>query len=383
KTGFYNIDYPNNPLGAYNFDTSWDKEKSTPFGNNFSLTGGDSFEIGSEGRLSFFLTGAFENNYKFKEGVARGAISTQAIPRKDFTFESYSYETNTTALGNLIYKINSSNSINFNSLMINSSAQSLQDYSGVIDIFDNAPNGGGLVRRSTFDRTTIYINQLFGQHNVNDRLDLDWGMSHNIVNNVVPDRKQFTLVPVDNNNINGPLTVSDLSTSDSHRFFQNLNEDELAANLQASYKFSKLADDSDEYKGKLSVGYSGRFKTVDFDATQFNFRINRAITTIVDPNNVDGYFNQNSLNMGLFTIETFRGPAGTPNVLNPQTYNGDQLIHAAFGAVEYKFSPKFTGVFGVRGEYIFQEIAWKTSLDPNGDDNEFDRFEILPSTSLR
>src|SRR5690606_9996914 len=72
KTGFYDTDYPNNPLGAYNFDTSWDKEKSTPFGNNFSLTGGDSFEIGSEGRLSFFLTGAFENNYTYREGVARG-----------------------------------------------------------------------------------------------------------------------------------------------------------------------------------------------------------------------------------------------------------------------------------------------------------------------
>ncbi|WP_282031223.1 TonB-dependent receptor [Winogradskyella eximia] len=382
KTGFSNPTQPNNPLTAYNFDTSWNTNTNSPINNSFSLIGGDSFNIGEESRLSFFATAAFDNGYKFSEGIARGSVSTQGVPRKDFTFDKFAYETNSTLLGNVNYKINNKNTLSFNSLFINSTNQSHEEFSGVIDIFDNASEGGGFVRRSTYDKTSIFINQLLGEHTFTEKLDLNWGVSYNMVNNVIPDRMQNTLVPVDNTDINGDLRVSDLATSDNHRFYQDLKEDEFAANIMSSYKFGKTEDDT--YKGKVTLGYSGRFKNVDFEATQFNFRINRNTTQpVADPNNLDAYFNQNSLNQGLFTIETFRGPAGTPGVLNPQTYNGNQLIQAAFASVEYKFSPKFTGIFGVRGEYIFQEIEWETSLDPNGDKNDFDTFEILPSTSLK
>lgn len=382
KTGFYNQNYPNNPLSAYNFTTSWDRNTNTPINNSFALSGGDSFNIGEESKLSFFASGSFDNGYTFKEGIARGAVSTQGIPRKDFTFDSYDYITNTTLLGNVNYKINNNNALKFNTLYINSTSQEHEEYNGIIDIYDNAPNGGGFVRRSTFDRTSILINQLLGNHELSERMDLDWGVSYNMVDNVIPDRMQNTLVPIDNDNFAAGLTVSDLATSDNHRYYQELNEDELAANLKASYKFNK--NEEDEYAGKISLGYSGRYKTVDFEATQFNFRINRTITQPqVFPTDLDAYFNQNSLDLGYFDIITFRGSEGTPGVLDPQTFSGEQIINAAFGAVEYKFSPKFTAVLGLRGEYIYQYIDWKTSLDPNGGDSEFDRFEFLPSTSLK
>ncbi|GGW58770.1 outer membrane receptor protein involved in Fe transport [Winogradskyella epiphytica] len=382
KIGFYNPSQPNNPLAAYNFDTSWNTSKHGPINNKIGLKGGDSYTFKNDSRLSFFATASFDNGYKYNEGIARGSVSTQGVARKDFTFDKFAYETNTTALGNLNYKINNTNSLSFNSLFINSSSQSHEEFSGIIDIYDNASEGGGFTRRSTFDKTSIFINQLLGKHDLSEKLDVNWGVSYNMVNNVIPDRMQNTLVPVDNNNINGDLRVSDLATSDNHRFYQDLKEDEIAANIMSSYKFGEVEDET--YKGKVTLGYSGRFKNVDFEATQFNFRINRNTTQpVVDRNNLDAYFNQNSLNQGLFTIETFRGPAGTPGVLNPQTYNGNQLIQAAFASLEYKFSPQFTGVFGLRGEYIFQEIEWETSLDPNGDKNDFDTFEILPSASLK
>ncbi|ETN93787.1 TonB-dependent receptor [Zhouia amylolytica] len=382
KTGFYNKDYPNNPLTSYNFDTSWDRNTSTPVENSFSLTGGDSYTLGEESRLSFFASASFDNNYNFKEGVARGAVNTQGVPRKDLDYEAYEYKTNSTLLGNVFYRINNNNSLKFNSLFINSTGQSHDEYTGVIDIFDNAPNGGGYVRRSTFDRTSLFVNQLLGDHKLNERFDLNWGVSYNIMKNVIPDRMQNTLVPIDNDNFDAGLTVSDLATSDNHRFYQDLKEDELAANIETSYKFHKNNDG--EYKGKLSVGYSGRFKNIGFEATQFNFRINRNIQQPqVFTDNLDAYFNQQSIDAGYFDIVTFRGSAGIPGVLDPQTYDGVQFINAGYGAVEYNFSPKFTAVFGLRGEYIFQEIEWETSLDPEGDDSDFDRIEILPSTSLK
>ncbi len=381
KIGFYNPSYPSDPLSAYNFTTSWDRQTSFPINNSFGLTGGESFDLGNEGRLSFFGSASFDNGYKFREGIARGAVSTQGIPRKDFTFDSYDYVTNTTLLGNVFYRINQKNTLNFNSLYINSTSQEHEEYSGVIDIFDNAPEGGGFVRRSTFDRTSLLVNQLLGDHKLSEKFEINWGLSYNKMNNVIPDRMQNTLVPIDNDNFDAGLQVSDLATSDNHRYYQNLNEDEFSANAEVSYNFSK---DEDGYKGKATFGYSGRYKTVSFEATQFNFRINRNITQPqVFPDRLDDYFNQASLDAGYFEIVTFRGGEGTPNVLDPQTYDGVQLIQAGFGALEYKFSPKFTGMFGVRGEYIYQNIEWETSLDPNGDENDFDRFEIMPTTSLK
>lgn len=382
KTGFYNPNYPNDPLGGYNFNTSWDRQTSFPINNTLSLTGGDSYDVGKEGRLSFFASGAFQNGFEFREGVARGAVSTQAVPRKDFTFDSYNFETNSTLLGNVFYRINTNNTLKFNTLYINSTSQEHEEYSGVIDIFDSAPNGGGLVRRSTFDRTSLLVNQLLGEHILSQRAGLNWGVSYNKVNNVIPDRMQNTLVPIDNNNFQAGLTVSDLATSDNHRYYQELNENELAANIEANYSFNE--DEEGDYKGKLSIGYSGRFKDVGFDATQFNFRINRDIVQPqVIPTNLDDYFNQANLDAGYFDIITFRGGEGVPNVLDPQTYDGNQIIHAAYGALEYKFSSKLTGVFGLRGEYIFQEIEWETSIDPNGGNSDFNRFEIMPTTSLK
>ncbi|KGO79900.1 TonB-dependent receptor [Flavobacterium beibuense F44-8] len=384
-TGFSNQKYPSNPLEAYNFTTSWDKQTATPVNMSVSLKGGDSYDIGEEGRLSFFATGSFDSEYSYREGIARGNVSNQGIARKDFNYDSYTHLTNTTLMGNANYKINLDNTIKFNSLFVNSTSQSLDEYNGTIDIFDNAPNGGGYVRRSTFDRTSLYVNQLLGNHKLNERVELDWGTSYNIINNVIPDRMQNTFVPVDNDDFSQGLKVSDLAASDNHRYYQDLTENEFAANFNASYKFNK--DDEDNYKGKFTVGYSGRFKSVDFEATQFNFKIDRNINfndpILIDLNNIDGYFNQNNIDNGRFDIVTFRGGVGIPTALDPQTYNGKQSINAGFGAVEYKFSPRLTVIGALRLELIKQDLEYKTALRPQGGDSNFESTEFMPSTAIK
>ena len=65
------------------------------------------------------------------------------------------YNTNTTGMLNVAYKVNQKNTYKFSSLFINSSNQSLDEYNGVINVFDNASNGGGFVKRTTFDKTSL------------------------------------------------------------------------------------------------------------------------------------------------------------------------------------------------------------------------------------
>ncbi len=381
-TGFYKNNYPTNVLSGYNFTTGRDNVSKTPIATNLSVKGGKKFQIGEEGSLNLFGTLSFSNEFKFKEGINRGGVNRQGLAFTDYTFESYDYNTNTTGMLNVAYKVNLENTYKFSSLFINSSNQSLDQYNGTINVFDNASNGGGFVKRATFDRTTLIVNQFLGSHKFGKKVEIDWGVAYNHVNNIIPDRRQNMLVPRDNNDPNGVKTVSDLAASDNHRFFQELLEDEVAANITGTYVFNEKEEG--EYKGKLTLGYSGRFKKVDFKATQFNFRINRSLVQpVVNANNLNGYFNQNSYANNFFKIETFRGDASTPNALDPQVYFGNQYINGGFADVQYQITPRFTATAGLRFEHIYQDIEWKTSLDPNGDKDAFAKFEFLPNLSLK
>ena len=376
--GFSNQPIPNNPLASYNFTTSWDKQSATPVGSSFYIRGGDSYSVGSNGKLSFFVNASFDNNYNYKEGARRGSVSTQAIAGKDFFRQSYEYNTSSNAMANINYKINSNHNIKFNSMYINSTSQKHEEFRGIIDIFDAAPDGGGFVRRSTFDRTSLFINQLLGNHTLSDRINFDWGISYNMMTNVIPDRMQNTFVPLDDDNPNtSPLIVSNLNKSDNHRYYQNMTDDELAGNFTLTYKFGKREDNT--YKGKLITGYSARYKEINFDATQFNFKINSQ--EIINLNNIDGYFNQNSFNLGYFDIQTFRGGLSTANALNPQNYNGQQIISAGFGAIEYQFTPKLFVIAGFRSEFIIQDIFYSTSLKTGK--KLTDTVEYLPSLTAK
>ena len=389
-TGFYKDNYPDYVLWEYNFNT-WDRTKTIlPIENSFSLKGGDSYNLTEDSKLSIFGVASFENDFTYKEGISRGSVQFNGVPRKDFDYNAYQYETNTTLMGNIGYKT-MNHFIQYNSLFINSSTQKQEEFFGVVDVFDYAPEGGAFVQRGTFDRTSLFVNQLLGEHTLAEKIDLNWGVSYNIVENSVPNRRQNIVTPDDWDEPEGPKSFQQtLNSSDNHRFYQDLDENELAANVSGTFKFKPNEDDG--FDGKLTVGYSGRIKKVDFESTQFNFNIikrnpatNALITQplIEDMYNLDAYFNQENFDNGLFSIATFRGGANVANTLDPQTFSGEQDIHAGFLSLEYAFSPKFTAIVGVRGESIRQSIEWSTSLDPNGDISEFDKFEILPMLSLR
>ncbi|MCW1146668.1 TonB-dependent receptor [Flavobacterium lacisediminis] len=377
--GFSNQSIPNNPLAGYNFTTSWDKQAATPIGSSFYLRGGDSYSVGSNGKLSFFLNTSFDNNYNYKEGVRRGGVeASQGVAYKDLFRKAYEYQTSSNAMANINYKINSNHNIKLNTMYINSTSQKHEEFTGVIDIFDAAPDGGGYLSRSTFERTSLLINQLLGNHTLSNRINFDWGISYNMMTNVIPDRMQNTFVPLDNDNpTTSPLIVSNLNKSDNHRYFQEMTDDELAGNFTLSYKFGKTSDD--KYKGKFIAGYSARYKEINFDATQFNFKINSQ--QVIDLNNIDGYFNQNSFNLGYFDIQTFRGGLSAPNALDPQNFNGQQIISAGFGAIEYQFTPKLFVIAGFRSEYIIQDIFYSTSLKSGK--KLSDTMEYLPSLTAK
>lgn len=387
RSGFYDIDIPAFPLSNYNFETSWDRQKtSAPVNSNISLKLGDSYNIfGGGTKLSVFGVGTFSNTYSYQEGISRGGVNTNSVAASDFNYFNYSYNTNTTLMGNLGLK-HKQNKISYNVLFLNTSNEQQKEFFGIIDINDDAPEGGGFIQRAVFQRTSLVTHQLLGDHEISDKFEVNWGGSYNFLEGSEPNRRQVTLVPDVASEPNGPRSFRLVSAaSDNHRFYSELLEEELAGNFNTTYKFKK--NEEDDFDGKVTLGFSARFKEVDFEATQFNFQTlgNSTPLPFVDLYNVDAFFNQENLNNGLFVIETFRGTLGNTTIdpLAPQFYKGDQSINAGYINFEYAFSPKFTLLAGIRAEQINQTIAWSTSLDPDGDENELDTFEILPALSLK
>lgn len=361
------------PFNPSSYGTSWDRQKSTSniLNNSLSLSGGKKFDLGNAGKISAFLTASFDNDNKFVEGISRSSVTAQGFINSDFYKKAYKYSTNSTLMGTADYKINSSNSILFTTLFLNSTSQEYAEYEGENQNFDGGASGlgdlSGFVKRSTFDKTQLIVNQLVGKHNVNDQLDVNWAVGYSILNNEIPDRMQNTFIPARDGSEN--YTFFSNGGINNHRYFQNLDENEFSSNIALSYHFNKNEDD--DYKGKITLGYANRFKTVVFNSNQYSFQpLNDRYVFSKDLiHNVDEIFN----------ATPFSTAAGDKASLLEQEYEGDLFVNSLFTNLQYKLSKKLTAILGVRFEFVGQSVFFANSTIPDGDNSDFTAFKVLPS----
>jgi len=373
-SGFGKQEIPESPTTPINYTTSWDRVKSNNILNKgFALSTGKSFEIGEQGVLSAFITASFKSDAGFRTGIQRGGVDKQGDPKTDYTVDSYGYDTKTTVMATLNYKINQNNNVAFSSLFLNSTVQDYSEYVGNNEEFDggtdaNVDNEFGMVQRGTFDRTQLYVNQVFGDHQITETISFDWGAGASNLKNDIPDRMQNTFVP--SRIEEDKYTFFSNSAIDNHRYYQELTEDELSINGVFSFKFAEKADE--EFKGIVKVGYSGRFKNVAFESNQFDFSVDNDVFNfdVEDVNHVDNYLNDENYYAGNYQINQIT-----------QQYFGDQFIQAFLSNVQYGFSEKFTAVAGLRVESIYQSIGYITTLVPDGEFIEINEHQFLPSVS--
>ena len=375
--GFSSTKLPINPLNSFSFSHSSQNKERTPIGANININAGKTFHFGEESLLDLFATVAFGNKYNYKEGFS-GSAQAQNKYTNELAYKSFEYSTNTTAMLNANYKINPDHSIKYNFLFINDSKESNEEYRGYKrDITDRDDAEETLIRRGTYRQDRLFVNQLLGDHKLTDQISINWGGTFNKVTGDTPDRQQYVINKLGADN----YKFATNSATDNNRYFENLSEEEFAANISVDYKFNPKEDNL--YAGKLTVGYNIRDKKRDFEATQYNFRINSTYNKQIDPYNVDLFFNEENFNQGYFETITFRGGKNNPSALLPQTYNGKLQINAGYANLEYTLSDRLTGVVGVRFESITQDMAWQTQLDLTGSSNKLTKDAFLPSLSLK
>lgn len=389
--GFYNR-YDNDPFAivlSHGVDpqSAWD-----PVNLSASLEGGYSFNFGDESRLSFFASAGFNNGYELWEGPARDFTN---VLKTDFpNVREFAYKTTTTALGNVVYKINNEHKIKYSSLFINSSTDAVGFYGvngqgtnrdAIIDT-----DQGFYVMNVQFNQDMIFVNQLTGQHVFNEKFSLDWGAGFNKVFSDEPDRKRISLenfqLSLDNDPNTNPVFYTNIPF-DNQRFFQSIEDDELNSFVNLGYDASE--------KVKFNFGYNGRRKERRFNSIRYGYEIqNRDNTPITDINDFNSIFDVSNINIpngsglyDLLVLNPINNDIGNRNRpgLPENTYKGNLNVHGVYASAELSLGEKWLIVPGFRVESFSQEVEYDV-INIRPDDPGFrDVYEniYLPSLNIR
>ena len=388
--GFYNR-YNNNPFAVILSHGIDPEEMSTPVNINGAIEGGYSININDESRLSFFGTASFGNSYEYLQGPARDFTN---VLKFDFpNTEEYTYKTTTTALGNVVYKINNEHKLKYSSLFINSARDAVSFFGVNGQGFNRdgiTSDDGFFIANIQFNQDMIFVNQLTGQHRFNDKWKLDWGTGYNKVFSDEPDRKRITLenyqFALDNDPATNPVFFTN-TAFENQRFFQSIEDEELNSFLNLSNTVSENIT--------LKFGYNGRTKERRFNSIRYGYRIFDRTTPVTDVNNFDAFFTlENSSLTGsegaLFEIRNLNpinnqiGAVNRPG-LPDNTYQGNLDIHAGYLKAELKLNEKLLIVPGIRVESISQNITYDVINLPPSDPGFRNVYEniFLPSLNMR
>ncbi|MEJ2584278.1 MAG: TonB-dependent receptor [Robiginitalea sp.] len=364
----------------------------SPINLNGALEAGNSWNIGEESRLSYFISGSFNSGYSYREGPARDFTNVLKV---DFpTVNEYEYTTNTTALGNLTYRINPNHKVNFTSLFVNSATDAV-GYYGVNGQGTNrdaiiTTDEGFYVMNVQFNQDMIFVNQLNGTHSFEDEWFVDWGVGFNKVFSDEPDRKRITLenyqLSLDNDPNTNPVFYTNIPF-DNQRFWQSIEDDELNSYLNLGHKVSD--------KLTFGFGYNGRRKERRFNSIRYGYRIvDRDNTPVTDVNNLDEIFNVNNINIpngsglwDLVVLNPINNDIGNINRpgLPENTYKGILNVHAGFLNAQWTPSDKWLVVPGIRLESFSQQVEYDV-INIRPDDPGFrEVYEniFVPSLNVR
>ncbi len=170
KSGFYNLNTPTS-ITEYQFKNNWSPaSQSNPVNGSIGLSAGKMFNVGEEGKITAFVTANYGNGYTYKNGFQRVVSNTNDNILTDYyNVDKYEFSTKTTLLGNVAYKINSRNTIKLNSVFVNASKTTVGQYDTFVGQGDSRYEFNS---QTLNEQNQLFVNQLLGNHKVNEQFDL-------------------------------------------------------------------------------------------------------------------------------------------------------------------------------------------------------------------
>lgn len=357
--GFHQKEFALQNLVTYQ---GWDTETlSAPINFNASFSAARKFEIfGKE--LAIFLTGAHAKSFEYRNGVFRAyrsnvldksfpATSRQinidrGINPNEKDVEEYISRTNTTGYINVALKLNDNNKVKYNTLFVNTGIDNLyeQGRKGYGYVFDQDPQeDGAFIRDQNFKQTTLFINQLMGEHKWNENNELKWAGGYNFVLAEEPNRVRNEVNILD-------ITVSPIiqyaHVGDFQQRKSSQKIEDIEYNAFIENRWALGLEDGDENKPySLNYGFNYRHKERSFNSLFVGIKAKDFTAPSIDE--LSSTFTTTGFNNGL---KLTTQPA--------DRYQAELDIMAGFVSFDFQLDTQLSGNLGVRFEKNEIDVIW-------------------------
>ena len=324
---------------------------------NGSIGLGKNFEVGGQ-TLSVLASASIKTGdetmtdafYRTYEASSEGRL------KSDYNYDSYKQKIDVAALVDIDYTLRESDNIGFTAFFARNANDTHLDRRG----FDYQETYDLVGSNQVTHIYTLQNYQLSGHHDIGS-WEIDWGASYSLTSSDEPDRRQVMY----RRGADGQLHFFDLNQQETQRYFGNLDENELVADIKASYNFG---DDD-----RLRFGLTAKDKTRAFRSTRFYYNLRNLDELITDVHNPDAYLNFENVSNGLVGIKR--------NQFARDQYDARNLVGAAFVETDLHFGEKWQLNAGLRFE------AGRQSVDYNDDvenlTRNLDAFDLFPAVNLR
>ncbi|SHF81579.1 TonB-dependent receptor [Pedobacter caeni] len=350
------------------FSTAWSPEKkSAPVSTGFSVGGGNSYNLGDDRQFGFLANLTYKNDYRYSDGIS-AIFNAQQAPDYLYNTNRYSFGTNTSGLVNLFYKAGAKSSYSLTALYVNDSSNDIFDQQG----FKSDLSGDIYARRNSYVQNSLLTTQLAGTNQLGESTKLKFALGYSNITGSTPDRVQNSFI----DNKNGTYSFLKFNTSDNHRFFADLDENDFSGNV--SVDFASKSENS--VFRNLQVGIQGRHKKRVFGARQIDTKI--GLSPVLGLSEVDQYLNDGRLGSGE-DANSFRYQE---SYYAPNDYKADLNIAASFFNFNFEWNKKLKLIAGVRAEYSVQNTYFKESsqaYDAPFQKKKLDNIDILPAVTLK
>lgn len=341
----------------------WDTEtlSSAPVNFSGSLAFGKKFKIlGKEVRV--LGTASHSQSYEYREGVFRSFRSNvldnafpditrdinidRGVDPNENDVEQYISRTNTTGYLNVGLPLNENNKLKYNTLFVNSGIDNLVEFGrkGFGYVFDQDPQeDGAFVRDQNFQQTTLFVNQLLGEHQWNETNKLNWAGGYNFVLAEEPNRIRNEVNILD---ITTAPTIQYAHVGDFQQRKSSQKIEDIEYNALINNKWSLgVLDENDDKPYTLNYGLNYRHKERTFKSLFVGVKSKGFTAPSIDE--LSSTFTSTGFNNGLVL-----------RVREPDRYEANLDILAGHVNFDFDFDNKLSGNIGVRYERDEVDVIW-------------------------
>ena len=326
---------------------------------NGSFGWGRNFNVGDQ-TLSVLASASIKSGQETKTDAFYRTYeaSSEGMMQSNYDYDSYSEKLDIAALVDIDYTLRDHDNIGLTAFFARNASDTFLDRQG--QDFHEGYDLVGVNQVSHFYMLQNY--QLSGHHEIDD-WNIDWGASYSLTSSDEPDRRQVMFSRGDD----GSLHFFDLNQQETQRYFGSLAENELVADIKATWEIN----DQD----RLRFGLTAKDKVRKFRTTRFYYDVKGLDESFPyeDRFDMDRYLDFSNVQSGLISI--------TRSQSRRDRYDAENLIGAAFAETDLRLSPKWFLNAGLRFEASRQSVDYNDDVEDKT--RNLDAFDLFPAVNLK